>query len=297
VRRENISKRSVWWIALIVLLGFSSCRTAKVVTTSMAVVKPISTNKLIRTIENNAFDYKHLAIKKIACQFDNGKTKTSFRANILAEKDKQITLMLTKLNIPVGRLWLTPDSVKFINYLENNYFLDDYSYLSSLLGMTLNFETVNAIISNNVFSLKDQQGNNDNGDYETSIEQGMYVLQSVRKPKLDNTNPKPHDKKGLKHSTKQVQGAPIMQKMYVDPQTFKLRRLTLDDAANARSVNVEFSDFVEVGKQLYPGQISLHLQSPDNNMEMKIKLSNFSLEEEKDVRFKVPERFTRTGHE
>ena len=267
------------------------------VTTSTGVVKPMSTNKLIHNIENNTFNYKQLAIKKIACQFDNGKTKTSFRANLLAEKDKQMTLMLTKLNIPLGRLWLTPDSVKFINYLEENYFLDNYSYLSSTLGINLDFETVNAIISNNIFSLRDQQGNTDNQDYETTIEQGMYVMQSVRNLGMGNLNGKPHDKKQVKHSGKLVDGAPILQKLYIDPQTFKLRKMTLQDVANSRSVDVDFSDFVQVGKQFYPGEISLHLQSPDNNMEMKIKLSNFSLEEEKGVRFKVPEKFTRVGHE
>ncbi|HAH24392.1 MAG TPA: hypothetical protein DCL77_11675 [Prolixibacteraceae bacterium] len=266
-------------------------------TTTTTVVKPMSTSKLIRNMENNVFDYKHLAIKKIVCQFDNGKTKTSFRANIQAEKDKEITLNLTKLNIPVGRLWLTPDSVKFINYLENNYSLDNYTYLSSLLGMNLDFETVNAILSNNVFSLRDQQGNSDNGEYESSIEQGMYVLQSVRNSKSDSPNAKTRDKRKVKSSRKLVEGAPIRQKLYVDPQTFKLRKMTLEDAANARSVDVDFSEFVQVGKQLYPGEISLHLQSPDNTMEMKIKLSNFSLDEEKGVRFKVPEKFTRVGHE
>ena len=78
-------KKSVFGIVCLVLLGLSSCRTARVVTTS-AVAKPISTNKLIRNIESNAFEYKHLAIKKISCQFDNGKSKTSFKASILAEK-------------------------------------------------------------------------------------------------------------------------------------------------------------------------------------------------------------------
>lgn len=266
-------------------------------TTSPGVVKPMSTSKLIRNVENNAFDYKHLSIKKIACQFDNGKTKTSFRANIQAEKDKQITLMLTKLNIPVGRLWLTPDSVKFINYLEENYFLDDYSYLSSLLEMNLDFETVNAIISNNVFLISDQKNDSDHRNYETSIEDGMYVLQSIRNPKVDQINPKTRDKKPVRRSKSLVKGAPIHQKLYVDPLTFKLRKITLEDAVNARNMDIDFSDFVQVGKQLYPGEIALHLVSPETNMQMNIKLSNFSTEEERSVRFKVPEKFTRTGHE
>ena len=297
MRRITVSKKSYLWIAFFVLLGFSSCKTTRVATTSRAIVKPISTNKLIRNIENNAFDYNHLSIKKIACQFDNGKMKTSFRASIQADKDKQITLMLTKLNIPVGRLWLTPDSVKFINYLQENYLLDDYSYLSSLLGMNLDFEMVNAVISNNVFMISDPKHDTDYRNYETSIDAGLYVLQSVRNPKGDKNNQHINDLKPARRSKKLIGEAPIRQRLYVDPVTFKVHKITLEDAVNARSMNIDFSDYIAVGKQLYPGEISLQLISSETNMQMEIKLSNFSMEEERGVRFKIPEKFTRTGHE
>lgn len=282
-------ERLFCWIILCVLLGFSSCKTTRVATTSKAVVKPMSTAKLIRNIENSAFDYKHLSIKKINCQFDNGRVSTSFKASIYAEKDEQITLMLTKLNIPVARIWLTPDSVKFINYLEDSYFMDDYSYLSAMMDMNLDFNIVDAIISNNVFSLRNQKRDTDQ-DYETSVENGMYVLRSVRSPENEAREPARRLKRGEKPGA-------VLQTMVVDPQTYKLNKLTLEDAQNDRKVSIDFSDFTPVGKQLYPGEMFLSLLSPDSNMQMKIKLSNFSLEKEKGVRFKVPEKFTRKGHE
>jgi hypothetical protein len=272
-----------------VVLGLSSCRTTRKAPASMAVAKPMSTAKLIRNIENNAFDYKHLSIKRIVCQFDNGKVSTSFRANIQAEKNEQITMMINKLSIPVARLWLTPDSVKFINYLENNYFLDDYSYLSSKLDMNLDFQMVNAIITNDVFSLRDHKSAVED-DYLSSIQNGMYVLQSIRKQQLPDHKFARRLRKGSKPSG-------IVQTLYVDPGTYKINQLTIEDAQNKRKVDIKFSDFTEVGKQLYPGEISLSLISPDNNMDLKIKLGNFSLEKERSVRFKVPEKFTRTGHE
>ena len=273
-----------------VLLAFSSCRTTRVATTSKAVVKSMSTTKLIRNIENNTFDYKYLTIKKINCQFDNGKVSTSFKASLQAQKDEQITLMLSKLNIPVARLWLTPDSVKFINYLEDSYFLDDYSYLSDMMDMNLDFNMVNAIISNDVFSIGNQTHDEDR-DYQTSVENGMYVLRSVR------NNNETEQRKPSRRLSKEEKQSAVVQTLYVDPLTFKLNKLTLEDAPNARKVNIDFSDFTPVGKQLYPGEIQLSLVSPDSNMQMKIKLSNFSLEREKGVRFKVPEKFTRKGHE
>ncbi len=277
-------------------IGLSSCRSTRVITTT-AVVKPMSANKLIRNIENNTFEYKHLAIKKISCQFDNGKTKTSFRASILAEKDKRITIMLSKLNIPVGRLWLTPDSVKFINYLEKNYFLDDYSYLSSMMDMDLDFETVHAIISNNVFSLRDEKRDKENRDYDTKIDSGMYVLESVKKLKMRKDDQRMSERRQARKARKIVEPGPVNQSVYVDPVTYKLRKIDLEDPQNLRKLNISFSDFTEVEKQLYPGEIDLHFVSPESFMQLKIKLSGFSMEDEKDVRFKVPEKFTRINHD
>ena len=285
-------KKSVFGIVCLVLLGLSSCRTARVVTTS-AVVRPMSTGKLIRNIENNAFEYKHLAIKKISCQFDNGKSKTSFKASILAEKNKRITIMLTKLNIPVGRLWLTPDSVKFINYLEKTYIIDDYSYLGSELGMDVNFKTVDAIISNNAFLLPDETNDKDTKGYETRIDSGLYVLETVKKLKLHQSDQKQIARKTKRKTKKILTDAPVHQALFVAPETFKLRKILVDDSVNSRSMKIEFNDYTPVEKQVYPGDIFVHFLSTENDMQLRIKLAGFSLEDETEIRFKVPEKYTR----
>lgn len=285
-------KKSVFGIVCLVLLGLSSCRTARVVTTSQ-VVRPMSTGKLIRNIENNAFEYKHLAIKKISCQFDNGKTKTSFKASILAEKNKRITIMLTKLNIPVGRLWLTPDSVKFINYLEKTYVIDDYGYLSSELGIDVNFKIVDAIISNNAFLLPDETNEKDTKGYETSIDSGMYVLETLKKLKSNQSDRKQSTRKLKRKPKKILTDAPVRQALYVDAETYKLRKILVDDSVNSRSMKIEFNEYTPVEKQIYPEDIFVHFLSSDNDMQLRIKLAGFSLDDETEIRFKVPEKYTR----
>ncbi len=253
----------------------------------------MSTGKLIRNVESNVFDYKHLAIKRINCQFDNGKTKTSFRASLLAEKDKRITLMLTKLNIPVGRLWLTPDSVKFINYLEKTYFIDDYKYLSSVLGFDLNFAAIHAIISNDAFPLRDENNEMENREYESGIDSGMYVLESVKKMKSPKDKRKTDDKRRIRKSKINPAEVPVRQILYIDPESYKIRKIRMEDSVNSRFLNIGFSDFTDVEKQIYPGEISLHFVSPETNVQLSIRLSGFSMEEENEIGFRVPGNFTR----
>ena len=200
--------------------------------------------------------------------------------------------MLSKLNIPVGRVWLTPDSVKFINYLEKTYFLDDYSYLSSLLDMDLDFETVHAIVSNNIFSLSDEKRDREIKDYEAKIDSGMYVLESVKKLKPAKDLSKMSERRQARKARKLVDNAPVKQSIYIDPETFKLRKIILADNVNSRNLNIDFSDFVPVDKQLYPGEMKLNFKGPDSTMELYIKFAGFSTEKEKDIKFKVPEKYT-----
>ena len=293
VRRITSVKHFVFALAGFILLALSSCRTARVIPRTTTVARPITTGKLIRNIENNAFDYKHLSIKKISCQFDNGKTKTSFKASIRAEKDKRIMVMISKLNIPVARIWLTPDSAKFINYLEDTYVLDDYSYLGSMLGIDLDFATINAIVSNNVFSLRDEKHDKENYDYMTKIDSGLYVLESVKKLKINKAAQRANARKTGKNLRNSTADAPVLQTLYIDPETYKIRKIRMDDSANSRKLSIDFSDFVPVDKQTYPGDIFLHLVSPDSEVQLRVKLSGFSTTDEKEVRFKVPENFTR----
>jgi hypothetical protein len=163
--------------------------------------------------------------------------------------------------------------------------------------MDLDFQTVNAIISNTVFSLRDEKRDKDNRDYATKIDSGMYVLESVKNLKTKRVGQNPYERKRARKTMKIVTDAPVRQSVYIDPVTFKLRKIKMEDAVNSRRLSINFSDFVNVEKQLYPGEIAIQFASPENQMQLKIKLGGFSMDEEKVIRFKVPEKYTRINHD
>ena len=169
-----------WRVLIVVLVALivSSCKTTREIST--AIVRPISTSKLLSNIENNAFNYDYFTIKRINCQFSGNDSKANFTINLKAIKDKQILVAIKKMNLPVGSVLLTPDSVKYVNYIDRNYFIDDYSYLSSFLNIDLDFSTIQSIISNNAFSYRNDSRDKDFKTFDSSIEDGMYVLQSEK---------------------------------------------------------------------------------------------------------------------
>ena len=88
-----------------------------------------------------------------------------------------------------------------------------------------------------------------------------------------------------------------IQSVYVDPETFKLRKIRMKDPINSRNLSIDFSDFNAIQKQLYPGAIDLRFVSPESSIELNVKLSGFSMDEENEIHFRVPEKYTRINME
>ncbi len=281
-------------IFLILLITFwlASCRTARELPT--AAVKPMSTGKLLKRIEQSAFDYEYLTIKRISCQFSNNDKKTNFTINLKTLKDEKILVSISKLRVPVGRVLLTPDSVKYVNYIDHNYFVDDYSYLSSFLNIDLDFATVQSIVSNNAFSYRNDAKNKDFKTFKSFVEDGMYVLQSEKTKKIFKMEKKSKvGKTGkIERRLKRLDDeALIIQKMYFSPANFALTELIINDKTNDRIMNMKFNNFVEVQKKDYPGVIDMSFNSEQNEVKLKLRMSGFSTDKIDSFNIKIPEKY------
>lgn len=278
-------KVSQFIIAL--LLIASSCKTPSKL--AFVEARPISTNKLLKRIEKNGFDYEYLTIKRINCNFSSSQSKAAFKINLKAKKDDRILVSISKLNIPVGRVLLTPDSVKYVNYIDRNYFVDDYSYLSSFLHIDLDFATIQSIIANNAFSYRNDPKNKDYRTFDSFIEDNLYVLQSEKSRKIDKMEEKENKaERWLKRFDDQ---ALIIQKMFFNPENFSLNRLSISDKTNNRNMNMLFNDFTEVEEKAYPGSIDMKFHSPEEEIEMKIRMSGFSTDKITSFSIKIPQKY------
>jgi len=276
---------------ILVFIWGTSCRAPKEI--AVVNLKPMATGRLLKKIDQNAFDYDYLTIKRINCQFSSNETKTSFRINLKAKKDDRMLVAISKLNIPVGRVLLTPDSVFYVNYIDHNYFLDDYTFISDFLNMDVDFNTVQAIISNNAFSYRDDP-RNDFKTFDSFIEDGKYVLQSEKTRKIfkiENKMEKGKQQKVDRRLKRLDVEALILQKMFFDPFSFSLTKLEITDKTNLRSIFMSFGDFEKVGGKDYPETIDMNFSSEEQEISMKIRMSGFSTDEIESFELKIPEKY------
>jgi hypothetical protein len=124
------------------------------------------------------------------------------------------------------------------------------------------------------------------------IDSGRYVLQSELLLEPTKNRSEEKGRRTQRKSKNMKNDIPVIQTLYVDPINFKLLKINLNDVDNSRNLNIQFADYTELDNQLYPGNISLDFQSPTNRIELGVEMSNFSTEKEKDVTFKIPEKFT-----
>lgn len=274
---------------LFLALGFSSCKTSREITT--VNVKPIGTAKLLKNIQENSLVYESLAISRINCQFSGNQSKTSFRISLKAIKDEKILASITKLNIPVGRVLLTPDSVIYVNYIERNYFVDDYTFLSNFLNIDLDFNTIQAIISNSVFSYRNDEKDKDFKTFSTSVESGMYVLQSEKERKVFKMEEKAKTGKIERRLKRLDDNALILQKMSFNPTNFALTKLLILDKTNNRKMEMIFDEFVKVMNKDYPGAIDMSFISESENIALKMRMSGFSTDKLDSLNLEIPEKY------
>jgi len=276
-------------ISIFIVLVFlvASCKAPREL--ARADLKPMGTNRLLKKIEENSFDYNYLTIRRINCQFSSSQSKSSFRINLKAKKDEKILVSISKLNIPVGRVLLTPDSVVYVNYIDHNYFIDDYSFISDFLNMDVDFYTVQSIISNNVFSYRDDP-RDDYKTFDSFVENGQYVLQSEKNRKvfkMENGNPQKIERRLRRLDAEAL----ILQKMFFDPDNYSLTRLDIQDKTNNRNILMNFDDFTKVGNHDYPESIDMAFLSAREEIKMKIRMNGFSTEKVTSFSIKIPEKY------
>lgn len=279
-------------LILLATIWLSSCRTASKLPTT--AVKPMGTAKLLKRIEGNTIDYKYLTIKRISCQFSNNDKKTNFSINLKTLKDEKILVSISKLRVPVGRVLLTPDSIKYVNYIDHNYFIDDYSYLSDVLNIDLDFTIIQSIISNNAFSYRNDPKNKDFKTFKSFVEDEMYVLQSEKTKKIFKIDKKSKAGKTgkIKRRLKRLDDeALILQKMYFDPANFALIKLIINDKTNDRIMNMNFNNFVEAQGNNFPGTIDMSFNSEQNNVKLKLKMTGFSTDKINSFNIKIPKKY------
>jgi hypothetical protein len=265
--------------AIPISLALVSCRThtKTAVKSTETVTLPAgqelipAADSIIKTIRSADIQFKWFTAR-LNANADIDSKANSFNANLRIKRDSVIWMSISPaLGIEVARVFITPDSLKFINRINNTYFKGDYRYLNSLLQIESNFQMIQAILlGNSYLHYKDEK-------YFSEVEYGDWVISTLNKRKI---------KRETELEIPQI----VTQEIWYSLLRKKIFRMEMQDFRPQRKFSVEYKSFIEVEGQMAPTELSI-IANAAKNLRISLQYSKTSIDKEVNLPFSIPENY------
>lgn len=148
----NPSYLKVACIFFVVVFSFYSCKTHQKITET-TVEKPVVKEPVKPAYSIAEMHYQWFTARMNARVFNtqNQKDMGTVALFLVTKKDSIIYINASKMAIELGRVILTPDSVKYINHLNSTYYVGNYSIIKRLLGFPVDFYMIQSLLMNTDF--------------------------------------------------------------------------------------------------------------------------------------------------
>ncbi len=272
---------------IILALLLSGCKHVEKVAQSKRI-KHYSVGKVIKIVNDKSLKFETLSVKKASITFSNEGKVTSVRGSYKIKRDSVIQVYAQKLAIPIGKLEVNADSFRVVYFIDQQLFIGKNNYLSKLLGIEVDYGILQALLSNKLFSFRQDSKDKDFKDFVCEIEDNMYKITSIRDRKLKRFNK--NEEKLERYRNRLDIGHLIKQDIYIDPDSFVVRKMIFNDLDTNNGVKLEFSKYDKVMDQWFPGLMEISLTG-QKKVELSIELSKVSLDDEKNFGFSVSPKY------
>lgn len=236
------------------LLFVTNCKSTKSIVASGEASNKLSAKQVIKQHQKSDADFKTLQ-GKVKIDITQNQKENGSTFNLRIEKDKVIWL---SAKLGLARMMITPEKVRFYNKLDNEYFDGDYKLLSDFVGVDLDFNKVqNILLGQAIFDLKEEP-------HKVSVNENSYALQ-------------PKDQSAL------------LELFYlINPSHFKMDSLQLFQQLKKRILQVDYTAYQEVKKQILPKDIRIIAVEDSDEVAITMEFKSLTLNEDVRFPFKIP---------
>jgi len=265
-------KQFLFFLPVISILFLYSCKTIQPVV-QQKTLEEKTKDSLFLKLEQNQFQYKWLAAK-ISTTIKTPKATNTVTVRIRMQKDSVIWLSLSPaLGIEVVRVYITRDSLIFLDRMNEKYFKGDFNYVNELINSNLDFEMLQAMLTGNNFTFYEID------KFETRNDRDRYVLSTIGRRKL---------KKELKG---QDSLNVILQDIFLSSLNWKIEEMKLKDINSNRKLDAVYSNFVPVGAQSFPSDVMFNFKAKDN-IELKLTYSKIEIDVPQTFPANIPSKYS-----
>lgn len=281
---KTLMKNFLLLVLVSSLFGFSSCKGRKnpkspkgdSLTAGNCKINIRLPKQLISDMRKNEFKFEWFS-GKLDCEASDDSSKFNFDVNVRIRKDSVIWMIVTDpiVGIPVARVLITKDSVKFIQKLpEEKCFAGDFVILSNLLQNEVDYDMIQSLLVGNSASFHEEDEK-----LNSSINRGEcnYILSTIRKRKLNKVlnNPK-------------TPPAEPLQTITMDPVSFKIMKILFIDAQN-RTFTANYSEFSPEDSLMFPHKAVYFARGAQKSARLDVTYKRVKLNQPLEFPFNFPD--------
>jgi hypothetical protein len=255
--RRSILNKYIVGLAFI-LLVVSSCKTKKNIYKSVDN-KPVSAIINFKDIKEKEVAFETFATKaKAKISFDGKGYDATL--NLRIKKDEIIWASVTYIaGIEVARIFITPDSVKFLNRITSEYLVKPFSFIHNYTSEEIDFASLQALFLGNSFPFVLNNNNKINRNGNVFTIDGKLKSLSFNNEYLSE---------------------------------LKLSKSEISNPAQQQELTVLYDDFVTIKDNVIPSKVSIKSKINAKTIDLNLGYQNPELEIDQDYPFSVSKRFT-----
>lgn len=266
-----------WVLAAFAL---NSCKSSGGITAEAAPKAPnIKTEELLDSLTAHQLACEWLSIK-YDVEIKNQKVEDSFKAYVRLKSDSVIWISATYYNVEIARLLLTPDSVKYLDRRQKQYYTGTYTYLSKVFMFDADFNLIQNLLLGNSNALIDGEEK-----IRAAKDKGQYYLSFLRKGQLRRVKRKEEKKDEYKKELE------LIVSLWIRPETFRVSKTLIADYTDNRSVEATYMNHEPLCNSFFPKEMVFLATKDNEQVKVKTSVIKVSADKEVSLSFTIPEKY------
>jgi len=265
------------------LFTFTSCKNKK--NLPKQITKRISEKELSEALFNlQKINYNDF-YSKISINYRDIKKDQTFSSTVKMKIDSAFSGTFKKGPIILGTYLVNKDSVKSTNKLDKCYFTENLSYISSILGVELEYDFFQSILIGKPIEIdqdkKYKQIKDKNKQFYILSSHSKHKFQKIEKDKLNTENKRNNN---------------IYMQYFFSPDDLSLAKMHIEIPADTVTIYVNYLEQTIIDSNMVPKLTTIAITNPRDSIVMQLDYTKTKINVPKTIQFSVPSSYEDCNH-
>lgn len=260
---KNILPTLSWLLLLSLSCLIVNCGTSKKVAPTTEPKRDIEIDALVEQVVRAYPNHKNLLVRG-NLSFDNGKRSDKVSLQLRFQNKKAIWTNVVMI-VPLARMLITPEKVKFYERFQKTFLVEDFESLQEFLPTgSIGFTQLENLLLGKAL-----------------VDISKYKWQQIENPK--NYIIVPEKTKG-----------DIVPTLFIDPQTFLIYEQRVLIPSSSNSVSIRYKNHINIEGDFFPKIIEVNIIGQETNLQLVLEYAQIGRHEvDLDIPFDIPTNYTR----